>query len=494
MPEKAKISIIGLGPGGAGNLSRAAWEQLQGCEKLYVLDRLHPAVAELPQGLEVEILPSVTAEQAGDENQNTVLAARLVAIAAEQGRVCLALPGSGAGSALGGAIHQAALAAGMSMAVFPAVDGLAFALAALDLDLSAGLALAEAGTLSALEVPNFSPTQAAIISGIQDHSLATELKLTLMANYPDEWPVKFVHEPGLPSQGIEDCLLWQIDRSVRVGAGSLLYLPPLAQGSSLEDFQQVIARLHRPDGCPWDREQTHLSLRPYLLEEAYEVLEALDQEDTAHLQEELGDLLLQILLHAQIGAEDQEFKMSDVLRGISQKLIRRHPHVFASLEVDGVDGVIQNWEKIKAAERKTNGGKQKGMLDGIPSAMPALTQAQQIQQRAKRVGFDWDEFEPVVAKLREEIGELLEAQTEAERVAEAGDLLFAAVNVIRWLDLDPEMALRDTNSRFRKRFAYIEAKAREQGKSLQELGFAAMDAYWEEAKRLFAAGGEDGQA
>ena len=186
-------------------------------------------------------------------------------------------------------------------------------MAALDLDLSAGLALAEAGTLSALEVPNFSPTQAAIISGIQDHSLATELKLTLMANYPDEWPVKFVHEPGLPSQGIEDCLLWQIDRSVRVGwqpAVSAPWRRLEPGGLSAGD-----RRLRGPDGCPWDREQTHLSLRPYLLEEAYEVLEALDQEDTAHLQEELGDLLLQILLHAQIGAEDQEFKMSDVLRG-----------------------------------------------------------------------------------------------------------------------------------------------------------------------------------
>jgi tetrapyrrole methylase family protein/MazG family protein len=270
-------------------------------------------------------------------------------------------------------------------------------------------------------------------------------------------------------------------------------VPPLEAGRSFEDFQQVIARLRAPDGCPWDREQTHLTLRAHLLEEAYEVLQALDEEDPEHLKEELGDLLLQIVLHAQIASEDQEFNMTDVLVGISQKLIRRHPHVFGELNLEDADAVIVNWEKIKAGERKERGEeKVKGMLDGIPLALPALTQADQIQRRAKRVGFDWQEVGPVIAKIHEELAELEEAQTEAEKQAEAGDLLFAAVNLIRWFGIDPEFALRECNTRFKRRFSYIEQHALAEGRTVQELSFDEMNVLWEEAKHAPNNGASEG--
>jgi len=313
-----------------------------------------------------------------------------------------------------------------------------------------------------------------------------------MSAYPDDYPVRLVHAAGTAQQSVEDLPLFAIDQSPRLGLLSTLYVPPRESGRAFEDLQEIIARLRAPDGCPWDREQTHLSLRPYLLQESYEVLEALDHENPDELREELGDLLLQILLHAQVATEAEDFNMTDVIQAISAKLIRRHPHVFGEVQVNSVDNVLQNWEKIKAKEREDNGNSQKtGMLDGIPLALPALTQADQIQRRAKRVGFDWNSIEPVLAKVREELEELESAGTSAERQAEAGDLLFAAVNLIRWLDIDPETALRECNLRFRRRFAYIEAEAAKAGKQVDELSFEEMDALWEAAKTAIIARSEE---
>jgi len=368
------------------------------------------------------------------------------------------------------------------------IDGVSFiepVCSALGIDLHPQMVLADALHIAQLEVPSFPPTIPALISQLDSSFEASELKLTLMANYPLEHPVMLVHNAGTPDEIIEKLALFEIDQSVHLGMLTCLYVPALSQGTSFEDFQQIIARLRRYDGCPWDREQTHLSLRPYLLEEAYEVLEALDQEDSDHLREELGDLMLQIGLHTQIATEDEDFLMSDVLQGINSKLIRRHPHVFSDIDVNSVDNVLTNWEKIKADERKTNGESHKGMLEGIPLSLPALTQADQIQRRAKRVGFDWHTIEPVIAKVHEELGELRDAQTDEERQAEAGDVLFAVVNLVRWLKVDPEIALRETNLRFRKRFGFIEKKAAEQGKSVDQLSFEEMDQLWEAAKIAF---------
>jgi tetrapyrrole methylase family protein/MazG family protein len=209
----------------------------------------------------------------------------------------------------------------------------------------------------------------------------------------------------------------------------------------------------------WDRKQTHGSLRPYLLEETYEALTALDAEDPGKMAEELGDLLLQIVLHAQIGSETGTFRMTDILRGIHDKIIRRHPHVFGDVVVHDEGGVLVNWERLKAEERAVNGEPEKGMLDGVPVALPALTQAQEIQERAARVGFDWRDIEPVRRKILEELGEVDMAGDSVEREIELGDLLFAVVNLVRWHGVDDESALRETNQRFRNRFSYIEKRS-----------------------------------
>jgi tetrapyrrole methylase family protein/MazG family protein len=264
-----------------------------------------------------------------------------------------------------------------------------------------------------------------------------------------------------------------------------MLVPPRAADSSLVSFEELIAHLRAPNGCPWDKKQTHDSLRTYLLEETYEALDALDQHDMAGLQEELGDIVLQIALHAQIATEAHEFTMADVLEGINRKIVYRHPHVFGDAVVNGEKGVLQNWEKLKQQERAGNGDKEeKGLLEGIPVSFPALAQAQAIQDRAARVGFDWKEIEPVIAKVFEEFEEVKTAPNEEERAKELGDLLFAVVNLVRWYHVDAESALRGTNLKFRRRFGYIEKKSRAIQKPMQEMNLDEMDSYWDEAKKL----------
>lgn len=262
-----------------------------------------------------------------------------------------------------------------------------------------------------------------------------------------------------------------------------IVIPRDPASGSLEEFMGVIAHLRAPDGCPWDKKQTHASLRPYLLEETYEALEALDHEDMAGLKEELGDLLLQIALHAVIATENQSFNIGNVISSITRKIITRHPHVFGDVVVKDDRDVTTNWEKIKGLERMENGGENgDGLLDGIPSILPALSQAQSIQDRAARVGFDWPEIKPVLEKVLEELEEVKTAVSEAERAKELGDLLFAVVNLVRWHKVDAESALRETNNKFRKRFAYIEEQARLSGRELPKMSLEEMDELWEAAK------------
>jgi tetrapyrrole methylase family protein / MazG family protein len=250
-------------------------------------------------------------------------------------------------------------------------------------------------------------------------------------------------------------------------------------GTSFEAFQEVIARLRAPDGCPWDREQTHLSLRPFLLEEAYETLDALDREDLNDLVEELGDLLLQILLHAQIATEEGDFNIHHVLEGIGSKLIRRHPHVFSEVEVTGVDGVIRNWEQIKAEERQGHSDeKHNGLLNGVPAALPALSQAAQVIERVGRVGFDrlalMGNPEGVQFLIK-----LLAITDEPERNAALGEVLMAVTSLAHQAGIDAESALREALTIFRARFGAMEAKALASGQSLMDLSTEELNHLWQ---------------
>jgi len=240
----------------------------------------------------------------------------------------------------------------------------------------------------------------------------------------------------------------------------------------------IIARLRGPQGCPWDREQTHFSLKPNLLEECYEALEAIDKGDDEKLSEELGDLMMQIVLHAQIAAEQGKFDISNVLQGINTKLIHRHPHVFGKAKVKEAREVVLSWEALKQEERE-----EASLLSSLPKGMPALAHSQAMQRRAARVGFDWREFSGVIEKLVEEIKELGQTTDHQERVREFGDLLFTLANVARWLDVELEDALRLANERFYRRFDYMEGACRRRGISLDKLSLEEQDKLWEEAKQ-----------
>jgi len=348
---------------------------------------------------------------------------------------------------------------------------------------TSGLTVIDGSELAGSYHIPFSAGQAALVFEPGDSKRLTEIARLLRDVYPAGHGLWLLTEKADGSLDWKPCDLSKTEKCVELVAAILL--PARSGDCSLESFEEVIAHLRAPNGCPWDRKQTHSSLRTYLLEETYEALEALDGNDMDGLKEELGDLLLQILLHAQIGVESGEFSMAEVLEGINRKIVRRHEHVFGDVKVADAHGVVQNWEKIKQQEREENGvDESKGLLDGIPVSFPALAQAQSIQDRAARVGFDWKEIEPVMDKVMEEYREVQEAPDEKERAKELGDLLFAVVNLVRWYKVDAESALRETNLKFRKRFAYIEQKSRETGKPMHEMTLDEMDVFWNEAKKL----------
>jgi tetrapyrrole methylase family protein/MazG family protein len=248
---------------------------------------------------------------------------------------------------------------------------------------------------------------------------------------------------------------------------------------SFTELKKIIARLRGPHGCPWDRKQTHASLRPFLVEESYEVLQALDEDVPDKLRAELGDLLLQIMLHAQIASEVGQFDIDDVVQGISQKLIHRHPHVFGDQEAKDVAEIEQSWEALKQEER-TEG---ESILAGMPEQMPALAYSQSMQRRVAGVGFDWARVEEIIDKLAEEVAEIKQANNQQEKASEFGDLLFTLANIARRLDIDLETALRSANQRFYRRFTYIEEICRQRGLNLASLSLDQQNALWEEAKQ-----------
>jgi len=253
----------------------------------------------------------------------------------------------------------------------------------------------------------------------------------------------------------------------------------------ISDFQtlvDIVAKLRAPGGCPWDREQTHESLKRNLLEEAHEALEAIDAGDPSVLTEELGDLLVQIAFHADIAREAGNFDMGDVVERINRKLIRRHPHVFADESVTDAREVERNWERIKAAERAA-AGTRKSPVDGIPASLPALAASQLMQDRVARAGFEWDDVSGVLDKIEEEIGEFRQARTPEEQVHELGDILFALVNLSRWVDAHAEDVLRQANSRFRARYLGMEELAEERGLDFEALPLEEKEALWQEVKR-----------
>jgi tetrapyrrole methylase family protein/MazG family protein len=340
------------------------------------------------------------------------------------------------------------------------------------------LILLEAWTLASAHVPPFPPDMPVLLMNVSSQELAAHLKDVLLTTYPADHLVYLV-ESGLKKEE-------KLDRVNEgdVSETSCWFVPSLEIGTSFESFVEIVAHLRAPNGCPWDREQTHESLRKHLLEESYEAISAIDSGDFADMREEFGDLLLQVVLQSQIAHEEGQFNVNQVVQGIHSKIMRRHPHVFGDLKLDGVEGVLANWEKLKETERENSGQKERGLLDGVPVALPALSQAQEYQDRAARVGFDWPQVDGVLDKIKEEIDEIKDAETNFELASEIGDLFFVLVNFARWKKVDAESALHGTNRKFKERFAYVEQGAKQQQRSISELTLDEMESLWQEAKHF----------
>ena len=340
----------------------------------------------------------------------------------------------------------------------------------LGLDPRLGLTTISASELAAAYFPPLNPDLGALVIELDSTQTTERVLKVLHAQYPLEHRVILVLEMEAAPRELS---LEELEADLTALA---LYLPPLKSLSAFESLQSTVAHLRAPEGCPWDREQTHQSLRKHLLEEAYETLEALDQANLEGLREELGDLLLQILMHAQIAQEAGNFNMSDVVSAIQAKLIRRHPHVFGDVEVTGVDQVLNNWEHYKSEE---NDG---GPLDGVPGSLPALAQSAELQDRAGRVGFQWPDAELALGEFRDELTQLVAEGEQLLQPEEVGDLLFTIVNYARRIKVDAEAELQRANQQFRIQFSNLLQAVSEKGQRLEDLEIADLTHLWNDTR------------
>lgn len=480
------ITLIGLGPADAGGLSVAAREALRAATVLYVRTARHPAVAALhAESILFESLDPVYESGESFDAVYEAISSRVLA-AARNGDVALAVPGHPlvAEESVRRLLRRAR-EEGILVRVVGSASFLEPALAALQLSLGDGLLL-----LDALSLDRYAPRVdiGLLLYQVYDRDVASSAKLALMRDYPDAWEVKVVRHAGvLREESVEICPLHRLDR-MDVDHLTSVFVPPLPperRRKTFADLVSVMARLRGEGGCPWDREQDHATLKRYMVEECYEAIEAIDNEDMDGLCEELGDVLLQVVFHAQLEAEVGTFDVDDVLQVIVDKLIRRHPHVFGDLAVADSDEVLRNWEEIKKSEKGE--GWRESVLDGVPAGLPGLMRAMEISKKAAKVGFEWERFEDVVAKMEEETRELEAAIKSGdlhEIASELGDLLFTLVNIARWQKVDAEDSLRQMLRRFTDRFHHMEYRARKQGRKLDDMSLAEMDALWDEAKGL----------
>ncbi|WP_339269207.1 nucleoside triphosphate pyrophosphohydrolase [Paenibacillus sp. FSL W8-0187] len=491
----ASITVVGLGSGNPDRLTIGIIKTMQRASKVYVRTLSHPVIAALN---EFQIHPEsfdhvYEAHDTFPEVYESIASALInLAKAAEDDReLVYAVPGHPmVAEATVRLLRERCPGEHVTLTVLGGESFLDEAFVRLGFDPIEGFQLLDAAELRASVIQ---PQLHTLIGQVYDMFTASEVKLALMELYPDEYPVIVGHALGVEGEEvIQRVPLYELDRIDGYGNLSLVYVPrsddSLLRQRTFARLHEIVGILRSPEGCPWDREQTHESIRKNLIEETYEVLETIDEDDPEHMQEELGDLLLQIMLHSQMEEELGTFTVYDVIQALNDKLIFRHPHVFGESSAKDAESALQNWEQMKAEEKRRKGlsPEKASALDGIPRDLPALMKAYKLQKKASKVGFDWDNIEGVFQKIEEELGELRQAVTEGQSdedtALELGDLLFAVSNAARFIGADPEEALSRTNRKFVSRFSYIEEQLTAQGKTLQESTLDEMEALWQAAK------------
>jgi tetrapyrrole methylase family protein/MazG family protein len=485
-----RVSVVGLGPGPLDWITPAAISRLRTPgASVFTRTNLFPGLSTVLAGVDWESFDTVYESAGSLAEVNTTIVERLLTAGEE---VVLAVPGDGV---LGEAVLEPLIGGGAAVEVVPGVPLGLGALAAAGVPAADGVQVVEATSLggSGIELTiELNPRWPAVVTGVYSPRIASDLKLVLERVYPAEHWVVLVHHPGLPDARVTPVPLADLDRmTLELDHLSHLVLPAVVgwvPTGSMHSLRAIVARLRAPRiGCPWDLEQTHRSLIPYAIEEAYEVVDAIESDDTAGLADELGDLLLQVALHAEIADQLDEFEWNDVVRALSEKLVRRHPHVFGDVQVGGAADVVRNWDQLKAAER-VHQPRPASALDGVATSLPQLKRAAELSRRAAKAGFDWPTRDGTLAKVREELDELLEAASLADKREELGDLLYILAKLAWQEGVDPEEALRAANRKFTTRFAALEAIARERGwPSLHDRPLTDLESAWAEAKQRVAA-------
>ncbi|NLE76519.1 MAG: MazG family protein [Chloroflexi bacterium] len=444
------ITILGLGPGNPEHLTREAWALWEGATEVYLRTERHPTVAGLPAHLQVHSFDRLYEEMETFEAVYAAITERVLALGQRPQGVLYAVPGHPwVGEATTARIVAQAQVGGQAVRV---VEGLSFlepAWTALGLDPLSGLQLVDALDLARQHHPQVVLEQPVLVGQLYSRWLASEVKLTLMACYPDDHPVMLVQALSTPTAQVRSLPLYELDRQADLDHLSSLLVPPLGRPGSLLALQEVVAHLRAPEGCPWDREQTHRSLRPEMMEELYEALQALDEGDEEKLREELGDLLLEACLQMQIAADEGEFLPPEVVSGVVEKLVRRHPHVFGGEEVSGPGQVLRNWEESKRLERGDRG--YADMLNGVPTALPALAQCQAYQKRVARVGPSVP-LEGALALWLQGLVSAGPTDGPGQREAWLGQALFGLAGLAQRWGVDAESVLREANRAFAHEF------------------------------------------
>ncbi|MDK0794154.1 nucleoside triphosphate pyrophosphohydrolase [Clostridium perfringens] len=478
------LKIMGLGPGAYEALTIGALKELKNNKNIYFRTEKHPTVDFLKdEGIKFKSYDHAYEKYDSFDDVYKYIAEDLITKIKDDEDLIYAVPGHPL-VAEKSVINLIELCKenNIQYEVLPAVSFVDAMMEALQVDPIEGVKI-----IDAFDMKNqiLDKRVGTIITQVYNNFIASEVKLRLLEGYEDDTEIIFVRAAGVEGlESIRKIPLYELDWQEDIDYLTSIYIPKdLGNKKDFQDLLDIIETLRNPGGCPWDREQTHESLKSALLEECYEVIDAIENEDEDALIEELGDVLLQVVFHASIGKEDGYFDIMDVIGGISNKMINRHPHVFGNEEANTSEQVLVNWDEIKKEEKGIKTLTEE--MQNIAKSLPATTRAYKVQKKAKKVGFDWDDVNCAMDKVKEELNEIKEVYNCEDKSiieGEVGDLLFACINVARFLEVDGELALDKTIKKFINRFSYIENEAIKNNKNLKDMTLEEMDKLWEEAK------------
>lgn len=477
-----KIEIIGLGGGDLNQLPLGIYKKLiYTNDEVFVRTIDHPVIQTLMnEGVMFKAFDNIYKQESTFENVYDCIVEKLLN-EAQNKNIIYAVPGHPMLAER--TVQLLQMQEDISIEIVGGRSYLDDLFTSLKIDPIEGFQLIDANNFSRSEI-NYQ--NHIVFCQVYDKFIASEVKLTLLEDLPTDYPITIVNAVGSSDESIRTISIKDLDRDSKITNLTSVYVSPVPKNMLNHTFnrlREIVSTLRGPKGCEWDKSQTHETLREYAIEEVYELVDAIDSGNEEGIIEELGDVLLQVVLHSQIGEDQGYFSMDDVIEGITEKMIYRHPHVFGETTVHSIDDIHKNWDMLKLKEK---GHVRKSILDGIPKNLPSLAKALKIQKKAAKVGFDWDDVKGIWLKLEEELEEVKEAiniKSWNEVENELGDVLFAVVNLARYYHVNPEVALNKVIGKFSSRFHYIEKKLAKEGKSFEQTTFIEMDKYWDEAKK-----------